>query len=57
MADFEVPGYEIYERLGRGGMATVYRAVESESGDTVAIKLIRAGGKPSKKQRDSEPNV
>jgi len=42
--------YQLLEMIGQGGMATVYRAVQSESGATVAIKLIRAGGKPSKKQ-------
>jgi serine/threonine-protein kinase len=42
--------YQLLEMIGQGGMATVYRAVQSESGATVAIKLIRSGGKPSKKQ-------
>lgn len=42
--------YQLLEMVGQGGMATVYRAVQTESGTTVAIKLIRAGGKPSKKQ-------
>lgn len=42
--------YRLLEMIGQGGMATVYRGVQHESGETVAIKLIRAGGKPSKKQ-------
>lgn len=42
--------YRLLEMIGQGGMATVYRAVRRKSGETVAIKLIRAGGKPSKKQ-------
>jgi len=42
--------YRLLQVIGQGGMATVYRGVQRESGETVAIKLIRAGGKPSKKQ-------
>ncbi len=40
MADFELPGYEIYERLGRGGMATVYRALHLNLDREVAIKVM-----------------
>jgi serine/threonine-protein kinase PpkA len=40
MADFELPGYELYERLGRGGMATVYRALHLNLDREVAIKLM-----------------
>jgi tetratricopeptide (TPR) repeat protein len=32
--------YEIRQKLGRGGMADVYLAQDSESGQTVALKLI-----------------
>ena len=42
MADFEIPGYEIYERLGRGGMATVYRALHLNLDREVAIKVMDA---------------
>jgi len=36
----EVPGLEIAERLGRGGMCTVYRAVDAGTGADVAVKLL-----------------
>ncbi|MFT5482556.1 MAG: serine/threonine-protein kinase PpkA [Halieaceae bacterium] len=38
MADFELPGYELYERIGKGGMATVYRALHLNLDREVAIK-------------------
>lgn len=35
--------YQILEKLGRGGMADVYLAVESKSGRRVALKLVERG--------------
>ncbi len=35
--------YEIIERVGQGGMATVYRAVDTRSGKEVAIKVLAPG--------------
>ncbi|MGD8633127.1 MAG: serine/threonine-protein kinase [Anaerolineales bacterium] len=35
--------YEIVERIGQGGMATVYRAIDSASGEEVAIKVLAPG--------------
>lgn len=32
--------YEIRSRLGRGGMGAVYEAVDTTSGDTVAVKVL-----------------
>jgi len=33
--------YEVLERLGRGGMGEVYRALDTEIGEEVALKLLR----------------
>ena len=32
--------YEILSRLGRGGMGAVYEAIDTTSGDTVAVKVL-----------------
>jgi serine/threonine protein kinase len=41
MAGFpEIPGYELQAELGRGGMAVVYSAVETNLGRQVAIKVV-----------------
>jgi hypothetical protein len=38
----EFPGFYDIEEIGRGGMATVYRAVHAETGQVQAIKLMLA---------------
>ena len=35
--------YEITERIGEGGMATVYRAYQPSMDRYVAVKVIRTG--------------
>jgi serine/threonine protein kinase len=42
--------YDIRERLGQGGMGTVYRAFDTKVGQMVALKMIAGGG--SEKSRE-----
>jgi len=36
-----IDGYADFERIGRGGLGDVYRAVQTSTGGTVAIKVLR----------------
>src|SRR5262249_56333382 len=33
--------YELQDPIGRGGMATIYRAIDLRMGRTVAVKILR----------------
>ena len=46
----EISGYEIFEELGRGGMAVVYRARQIKANRFVALKMIRTGSHARKEE-------
>ncbi len=41
LLDFEIPGYDIIEAIGRGGMASVYRARQHTFDRNVALKILK----------------
>src|SRR5262245_34718956 len=38
----EIPGYEVIARLGSGGTADVWRALEKKSGRVIALKILKS---------------
>src|SRR5690242_1947502 len=42
VADFEIPGHRLVRPLGRGGMATVYLAIQASLSRPVAVKILQA---------------
>src|SRR5262245_43383922 len=47
----DVPGHEIRGELGRGGMAVVFRARQTDLDRVIALKMIRAGGGADPEER------
>lgn len=47
----EIPGYTVIRELGRGGMATVYLAMQESLGREVALKILSASPDPSAGER------
>jgi len=47
-----LPGFEILDELGRGGMGIVFRAVQRKLNRVVAVKALRSGSTRSAKARE-----
>ncbi len=58
MSEFpKVTGYNLLSVAGRGGMSTVYRAIQEETGREVALKLIRGSNQDQLDQFSREGEI
>jgi hypothetical protein len=46
----QIGPYEIFRKLGEGGMGVVYEGIDTRSSVRVALKVLRPDGKPSEKE-------
>ncbi len=46
-----VPGYDLVDRVGRGGMGVVYEAIQRSTGRRCAVKLLCDQDRPGARQR------